>query len=281
MSAPVITVDGVSHRYGTTTALDIGHLVIGPGATAILGPNGSGKSPLLRLVATVATRQSGSVRVDGLDPDDPATRVALRRRLGYLGQDDGLPPRMRVGEFCEYVGALKEIRPQRLRRRWCHWALTTVGLDDVAGDRISTLSGGMRRRLALAQALLGDPDLLVLDEPLSSLDAHRRGDVVTLVADRAGAATLLIATHEADELATVCGNVVVMDRGRAIFTGTPQRLASTAAGLVWETDRPPPGIPTRAVAPGRFRCIGEPPRGAPAVTPSVADGYVATLGRAG
>jgi ABC-2 type transport system ATP-binding protein len=276
----VITVESVCHSYGATTALDIGHLVIGPGATAILGPNGSGKSTLLRLVATVANRQSGSLRIDGLDPDDPAARVAIRRRLGYLGQDDGLPPRMRVGEFCEYVGALKEIRPQRLRRRWCHWALTTVGLDEVAGDRISTLSGGMRRRLALAQALLGGPDLLVLDEPLSSLDARRRGDVVTLVAARADGATLLIATHEADELATVCGNVVVMDRGRAIFTGTPAQLAATAEGCVWETDRPPPGASTRAVAPGRFRCIGDPPPGAIPATPSVADGYVATPDRA-
>lgn len=277
MSAPVIAVEGVSHRYGTTIALDVGTLAIGPGATAVLGPNGSGKSTLLRLVATVATRQSGSVRIDGLDPDDPATRVAIRRRLGYLGQDDGLPPRMRVGEFCEYVAALKEIRPQRLRRRWCHWTLTTVGLDDLAGERISTLSGGMRRRLALAQALLGDPDLLVLDEPLVSLDARRRGDVVTLVADKARTATLLIATHEADELATVADSVVVMDRGRIVFSGTPPQLAARATGQVWETDRPHPDIPTRAVAPGRFRCVGDPPPGATPETPSVADGYIATL----
>ena len=123
MTAPTVALDAVQHRYGAADALAIERLVFEPGSTAVLGPNGSGKSTLLRLLATVAEIQSGTIRVGGLDPADQIERTAIRRRLGYVAQRDGLPPRMRVGAFCDYVGALKEIDSARLRRRWTTWAL--------------------------------------------------------------------------------------------------------------------------------------------------------------
>jgi ABC-2 type transport system ATP-binding protein len=280
MNAPTIGIDEVRHRYGTTPALTVERLVMERGATAVLGPNGSGKSTLLRLLATLTVPQVGTIRIDGLDPADPIERTAIRRRLGYVAQHDGLPSRMRVRDYCDYVGALKEIGPARLRRRWTTWSLDRLGLSSVADDRIRTLSGGMQRRLTVAQALLGRPDLLVLDEPLTSLDAEYRGAVTTMLVERSAETTTIVATHHADELATVCDRVVVLDGGHVIFAGQPDALAAKARGQVWETDVADPALPCRAVGPGRFRCVGPvPPPGAELTQPSVADGYLVLVRR--
>lgn len=279
MTAPTLALDGVAHHYGSKPALSIERIVFEPGATAVLGPNGSGKSTLLRLLATVNTPQTGEVRLGGLDPTDQVERTAVRRRLGYVAQRDGLPPRMRVGEYCDYVGALKEIGSPRLRRRWTTWVLERVGLGHVRGERIKELSGGMQRRLSIAQALIGQPDLLVLDEPLAGLDAEYRAELTALMMARATDATVVVATHHADELATVCPRVVVIDRGVLVFAGTPAMLAARAEGRVWESDQPVPHATSRAVGPGRFRNVAdEAPAAAEPVTPTVADGYLAIVG---
>jgi len=280
MTAPTIAVSGVTHRYGDTLALDIAELFADGGATAVLGPNGSGKSTLMRLLATLMMSQTGSIRIDGLDPTVPVERIAIRRRLGYVAQTDGLPGRLKVAEFCDYIAALKEIGPERLRRRWTAWALDRVGLGDLAADRISTLSGGMRRRLSIAQSLLGGPDLLVLDEPLTSLDAGQRSEVTSLITQTAAESSVVVATHHADELASVCGRIVVLDHGRSVFIGSPSELARRAAGRVWESSTPTAGATCRAVGPDRFHCVGDaPPPGAPAAEPTVADGYLTVIGR--
>ncbi|MEM8706095.1 MAG: ATP-binding cassette domain-containing protein, partial [Actinomycetota bacterium] len=182
MTGPVLLAEGLRQAAGSTTLLDLDRLRIDAGTTAVLGPNGAGKSTLLRMLATVNAPTAGTLHVEGIDALDPTGRVAVRRRLGYVAQRDGLPPRMRVQEYLDYVGALKEIGPERLRRRWAAWALERVELTEVRRDRISTLSGGMQRRLSIAQALLGGPDYLVLDEPLTSLDAEHRGRISSLIA---------------------------------------------------------------------------------------------------
>jgi ABC-2 type transport system ATP-binding protein len=265
-----VALDGVRHGYGGTEALTIDRLVFEPGSTAVLGPNGSGKSTLLRLLATVAAVQEGSLRVGGLDPADQLERTAIRRRLGYVAQRDGLPGRMKVDAYCDYVGALKEIDSARHRRRWGAWALDQVDLGSMSRDRISTLSGGMQRRLSIAQALLGGPDLLVLDEPLAGLDAEQRVVIGNLLAEMAEGITLICATHHAEELATLCHRVVVVDAGRPVFSGTPATLAEQAVGR----------MVCRAVGPGRFRCVGNTaPADAAPVDPTVADGYLALVHR--
>ncbi|MEM7139710.1 MAG: ATP-binding cassette domain-containing protein [Actinomycetota bacterium] len=280
MSAPTVAVHGISHRYGAKDALAVDRLVFESGSTAVLGPNGSGKSTLLRLLATVAELQTGAIRVGDLDPGDHLQRTAIRRRLGYVAQHDGLPPRMRVGAFLDYVGALKEIDAARLRRRWTSWALERVDLTEVKNERIGALSGGMQRRLAIAQALLGSPDLLILDEPLAGLDGERRAAISSLLVELAASITVICATHHAEELATLCHRVVVVDGGQPVFVGTPQTLADHAAGRVWETAQPDPSGISRAVGPGRFRCVADRiPAGHTAVVPTVADGYLATVRR--
>jgi len=278
MSAPTIAVDSIAHRYGSRPALSIDRLVFEGGSTAILGPNGSGKTTLLRLLATVAELQEGTIRVDGLDPTDPLERTAIRRRIGYVAQRDGLPSRMRVGAFCDYVGALKEIDSARLRRRWTAWSLDRVGLGPLANERIGSLSGGMQRRLSIAQALLGSPDLLVLDEPLAGLDAEQRADIANLFVMLAESITVICATHHAEELATLCHRVVVVDNGQPIFVGTPDTLVAQAAGRVWEATVADPNAVCRAVGPGRFRCVGDTvPPGQIPIPPTVADGYLAVV----
>ncbi len=257
MNAPTIALNSIHHRYGSADALAIDRLVFEAGSTAVLGPNGSGKSTLLRLLATVAELQTGSIRVDALDPTDQLERAAIRRRLGYVAQRDGLPPRMKVGAFCDYVGALKEIDSARLRRRWTTWALERVALSSVIDDRIGSMSGGMQRRLSIAQALLGSPDLLVLDEPLAGLDAEQRAEIGNLLVTLSESTTVICATHHAEELAGLCHRVVVVDGGQPIFVGTPATLAERAQGRVWESTEQTAGAVCRAVGPGRFRCVGE------------------------
>lgn len=280
MTAPMVAIESVHHRYGAADALAVDRLVFEAGSTAVLGPNGSGKSTLLRLLATVAEVQDGSVRVDGLDPSDQVQRTAIRRRLGYVAQRDGLPHRMRVGAFCDYVGALKEIDAARLRRRWTAWALEQVGLTAVSGDRIGSLSGGMQRRLSVAQALLGGPDLLILDEPLAGLDAEQRAEIGNLLVVLSESVTVICATHHAEELAGLCERVVVIDGGQPVFVGTPESLADRAINRVWEASEQAPGAVCRAVGPGRFRCVGDVvPVGATPAVPSVADGYLAIVRR--
>lgn len=277
---PLVSLRGVDFAYGHRRALAGIDLEAGPGATAVLGPNGSGKSTLLRLIATVVTTATGTVRIAGADPRRAADRVAIRRRLGYQPQSDALPHRLRVVDHLDYVAALCEITPRRLRRRWTAWALEMVGLTDVAAERIARLSGGMRRRLLFAQALLGGPDLLVCDEPLASLDAAWRSRLTTLLTHRAAEATVVVATHHADELAAVCHRVVVLDGGKVAFRGTPAELAERAQGRAWDVTRPPPaGAAARAVGPGRWRLVAErPPPGAHPATPSVHDGYLVVTG---
>ena len=282
MSAPTIAVTGLTHRYGSKPALELEDLVVAPGATVVLGPNGSGKSTLMRLLATVSGVQSGSLRIDGLDPSVFGERTAIRRRLGYQTQSGALPPSMRVDAFCDYVGSLKEIAGVRNRRRWTRWVLSRVGLDEVAHERIRTLSGGMQRRVALAQALIGLPDLLLLDEPMTSLDSEQRANVAGIVGERAAEGTVIVTTHHPDDVAAVCNHVLVLLRGRIVFSGTPAELSERARGFVWETDSIPAGSSSRSVGAGRHRCVSpEPPNGADLVEPTLQDGYTLAITRAG
>lgn len=278
MATPFVHIAQVRQIASKATILDVGDLDISGGTTAVLGPNGSGKSTLLRLLATVDAPAEGVIHINGVATEDATGRAAVRRRLGYVPQHNGLPPRMRVHEYLDYVGALKEIGPERLRRRWIAWALDHVDLASHRHSRIRTLSGGMQRRLTFAQALLGGPDYLVLDEPLTSLDVEYRNQITSLIADLGRRATIVVATHHADELAAVCHRVIVLDAGRIVYDGSPAELADRAIGHVWDAAQPDPHATCRAIGPERHRCVGAArPADARAAQPTVADGYVAVV----
>lgn len=278
-----IRASGVSRRYGATQALDEVDLTIEPGITGLLGPNGAGKTTLLSILATVNEPDSGHVSAFGWDPRDASERLEIRRRLGYLPQELGYHRYFTVAGFLSYVAILKEITDRRRRAEEVGRVLAAVGLEDRARTRIRALSGGMRQRLGIAQALLGQPALLILDEPTAGLDPEQRLRFRELLSGLPGDPVILLSTHQADDIAAICPSVVVLLQGRVQFVGAPAELASAAAGRVWAADeRDPRAHLSWRGTDGRWRHVGdEPPASAEFVTPTVEDGYLVLSHAAG
>lgn len=217
MTAPTLHLDGIAVRLAERFTLTVDSLTVGPGITVVQGANGSGKSTLLRLLATVVAPDAGRItvagrvvadRTDRTDRTDRADRadaaaidaalLATRRSLGYLPQHDSVPPRLRVFDHVDLVAVMRELGTDpRSRRAMVHRALVAVGMDDLGAERCGRLSGGQRRRVALAAALAGRPSLLVLDEPDASLDADQLTGLTRALTERAGDATIVVATHHA------------------------------------------------------------------------------------
>ena len=276
MTAAHLHVDAVSKRFGDRVALDRVDVLAQGGLIAVLGPNGAGKSTLLRCVATVLHPDSGSVAIDGLDPGKESERIEARRRLGYAPQEAGFDPRVRVFDALDLIAVLKDVTDERRRRRTVFEVLDRVGLDGRASERVGELSGGMRRRLVLAQALIGSPSLLVLDEPGAGLDPDERLRLREILAERRRTTTVLVATHLTDE-AAISDTVLVLAGNKVRFAGAPAQLAARADGRVWLHDGfPPPGVRASwQQADGRHRCLGNPPLGAELTEPSLEEGYLA------
>jgi ABC-2 type transport system ATP-binding protein len=261
-------VTGIEKSFMRTRALDGVTFDAGAGITGLLGPNGAGKTTLLRMMATVLAPDAGGLRLLGWDPGKADERLAIRRRLGYMPQEPGFHRNFTAFEFVDYVAILKEMVD-----------LTLMGLEGVMGRKIKALSGGMRRRVALAQALLGDPDLLVLDEPTAGLDPEQRLRFREIVSERSQDRTVILSTHQTEDVAAMCPRVVVMDEGRALFDGTPRELAEVARGRVWlAPERAAEAHLSWRTGDGDHRNIGQAPTGADLVEPTVEDGYLLLVG---
>ncbi|QNP71860.1 ABC transporter ATP-binding protein [Streptomyces roseirectus] len=273
-----LTATGLSLRYGGTHALDGVSLRLGRGVTGLLGPNGAGKTTLLRVLATAVPPDGGEFRALGHDPGTGAGRLALRRSLGYLPQNPGFHPDFTAFEFVDYVAILKELNDRGDRIREVRRVLEAVDLSDVRRTRLKRLSGGMRQRVALAAALVGDPGLLVLDEPTVGLDPEQRMRFRELIAQAGEGRTVLLSTHQTEDVAMLCHRVIVLTRGRVRFEGTPAELTARAAGRVWSSDgRDPAALAGWRTGTGSFRNIGDPPKGATLLEPTLEDGYLLTL----
>ncbi|MDI6099055.1 ABC transporter ATP-binding protein [Actinoplanes sp. NEAU-A12] len=271
----------MSKRYGSTVALDAVDLTIGVGVTGLLGPNGAGKSTLLRCLATALGPDAGSIRVHGFDPAVPAQRTEVRRRIGYLPQNPGLYPHFTAYDLLDYVAVLKEMTDTQRRRAEVRRVLDEVELTDRAKTKVRKLSGGMRQRLGLAQALLGDPELVILDEPTVGLDPEQRMSFRALISRIGERRTVLLSTHQTEDVGALCERVVVMSGGRVVFEGGPKELAGVAEGQVWLSESPP--VRNTAYwrnADGLYRTVGPRPDGAEATRPSIEDGYLLLLGTA-
>ncbi|TQS42384.1 ATP-binding cassette domain-containing protein [Cryptosporangium phraense] len=266
---------GLSVRYGRTVALNDVSFELGTGVTGLLGPNGAGKTTLLRVVATAATPDSGHLRVLGFDPLTGAGRLATRRRIGYLPQDPGFHRSFTAFEFVDYVAILKELTERRSRHAAVRDALDAVGLGDRRGSRIRTLSGGARQRVALAAALVGDPPVLILDEPTVGLDPEQRMRFRELIADLGEQRSVLLSTHQTEDVMSLCREVIVLDHGAVRFTGTPAELTALADGRVWtSTARGEGALASWRTGTGLFRNVGTPPPDADLLPPSLEDGYL-------
>ena len=262
----------LTKSYGGTRAVDDVTLSADRGVIGLLGPNGAGKTSLLRMAATVLAPDEGSLRLLGLDPGRADERVQIRRRLGYLPQNPGLYPGFTPYDMVDYVAVLKEHTDRERRRAEVRRVLEAVTLQDVMHKKIRALSGGMKQRVALACALVGQPDLLVLDEPANGLDPDQRLGLRSLLS---AAPTVLMATHNISEVSALCQQVYVMFSGRIRFAGTPAELAGLAHGRVWEDDRQDPDAVRSWLTPtGSYRHLGDPPSGAAVVDPTLDDGYL-------
>lgn len=273
-----VRVRALSKRYGATRVLDSLDLDLGTGVTGILGPNGAGKTTLLRCVATTLAPDSGEIRALGLNPADWAQRVKLRRRLGYLPQEPGYYSHFTAFELLDYIAILKELTTRAQRHEEVRRVLAEVELTDRATTKVRKLSGGMRQRLALAQALLGEPELLVLDEPTVGLDPEQRTRFRRLVSRIGEDRTVLLSTHQTEDVAALCERVVVMCDGSVLFHGTSGGLAGVATGHVWLADQAPADSwHYWRTADSRYRVLGDPPAAAELVPPGVEDGYLLVI----
>ncbi len=232
-----VEVSGVTRRFGRTQAVAGVSLVAGPGVLGLLGPNGAGKTTLLRMLATVIAPSSGRLRLLGRDPGCYGPRREIRRGLGYLPQDLGYYPGFTVAEFVEYFALLKEMPAGRVPQAVAT-AIERAGLGGRAGARLRTLSGGMLRRAGIAQAIVNEPELLLLDEPTAGLDPEQRVAFRALLRGLGERATVIVSTHLVEDVGAACGQVALLDAGTIVFGGTPGELTARGAGTGAAGDAP-------------------------------------------
>lgn len=212
-------------RAGRHLAVDGLDLALGAGVHGLLGPNGAGKSTLMRALATVVKPAGGQLTLLGARVDGRADLRRVRQQLGYLPQQFGFYPRFTVREFVEYMAWLKEM-PKGTVAEAVQRAIDRVGLADRADRRMKTLSGGMLRRAGIAQAIVNDPDLLLLDEPTVGLDPEQRLDFRDVLRDIGTDSCVLVSTHLVEDVAAACTDVVLMDKGRLLWQGAPSQLTA-------------------------------------------------------
>ena len=220
-----IELSDLTRRFGRNTAVAGVTLDAGPGVFGLLGPNGAGKTSLLRMLATILPPSSGSLRLLDRDPSGPAARREIRRRLGYLPQNLGYYPSFTVVEFVEYFALLKEIPPARVPKAVAT-AVERADLGAKARAKLRTLSCGMLRRVGIAQAIVNDPELLLLDEPTAGLDPEQRVAFRALMRDLGQTATVVVSTHLVEDVGAACSEVALMSEGRIVFRGTPAELTA-------------------------------------------------------
>ncbi|MFJ3581030.1 ABC transporter ATP-binding protein [Streptomyces sp. NPDC090127] len=216
---------GLTVRHRRTVALDRLDLDLGPGVHGLLGPNGAGKTSLIRVLATVAAPSDGRVELLGRDAGAHRERSEIRRRLGYLPQEFGFYPGFTVREFVAYVAWLKEMPADRAGGA-VERAVERVGLADRIDARLKTLSGGMVRRAGIAQAIVNEPELLLLDEPTAGLDPEQRVEFRTLLKEIGASSTVIVSTHLVEDVAAACTEVTLIEAGRVAFRGTTAELTA-------------------------------------------------------
>ncbi len=225
-----IQITSLKKTYGNKTALDGITFSVGNGMFGLIGRNGAGKTTLMRILATLSRPSGGQVTFDGIPLEDTKK---IRSFIGYLPQEFSLYQDMSILEIMRYLAALSDI-PEKTCRERIPRLLQQVNLWDDRTKKAGKLSGGMKRRLGIAQALLDDPQVLIVDEPTAGLDPEERLRFYTLLDEFSGSRTVVVSSHIMSDIEAVCENVAVLDAGRLLFAGTVEELAKKAEGKVFE-----------------------------------------------
>ena len=288
-----ISIQNLSKTYGRAVvpALSDLNLEIRHGTFGLLGPNGAGKTTLIKILSTQMEPSAGTVAVDGLDLR--RDRAEVRRRLGYLPQHFGAYPQLTAWEFLDYMGRLGGLHDKRQRRERVGQVLQDVALYEARDRKTGTFSGGMRRRLGIAQAIIAEPEFIIVDEPTVGLDPEERirlrGILGRLSADR----TILISTHIVGDISSTCEDLAVLRQGQLLFHGPPEDFVAKAEGKTWVLETDDAHFEeianrfsvTNINADGvgmELRIVGEaePPPGAQAAAPNLEDAYIYFMGGA-
>lgn len=238
----MLELDSVTHVYPNgTRALDGVTLTIPKGMFGLLGPNGAGKSTLMRTVATLQTPSAGSIRFEDIDVIRQPER--LRETLGYLPQDFGVYPRVSAYDMLDHMAVLKGIASARERRETVETLLNQVNLWPVRKKAIAGFSGGMRQRFGIAQALIGNPRLIIVDEPTAGLDPEERNRFLNLLAEIGENVVVILSTHIVEDVADLCPRMAVLAAGRIQLEGAPLSLIEETRGRVWAKTIAPDELP--------------------------------------
>lgn len=224
-----LKIDRLTKQYGAKIAVDRISLTLTPGVTGLLGANGAGKTTLMRMLCGILKPTSGTVSFDGVD----VSAEAYRRALGYLPQDFGYYPNFTGLDFLLYLSALKGLDRRGAEAR-SRELLELVGLSEAARKKIKTYSGGMKQRLGIAQALLNRPKLLILDEPTAGVDPRERIRIRSIIAELARDKIVLLATHVVTDVECIANEVLLMNKGRLVLSGTPEELIASIQGKAVE-----------------------------------------------
>ena len=229
----MLTIENLTHIYGNgTRALDDVSLTIPKGMFGLLGPNGAGKSTLMRSIATLQTPTSGSIRFGDIDVISEPEK--LRRVLGYLPQDFGVYPRVSAYDMLDHMAVLKGIANGRERKATVEALLNQVNLWPVRGKALAGFSGGMRQRFGIAQALIGNPELIIVDEPTAGLDPEERNRFLNLLAEVGENVVVILSTHIVGDVTDLCPRMAVLAGGKIQLEGVPADLQHTLEGRIWK-----------------------------------------------
>jgi ABC-2 type transport system ATP-binding protein len=284
-----LLIENLGKRYGQHWALRQLSLRCEPGMLGLVGPNGAGKTTLMRMIATLLDPTEGTIRWNGQDIRTHGG--ALRQALGYLPQEFGLYGEFSGRRFLRYLAAMKGL-PKSLAHRRVDEVLEIADLEPVADRKLTTYSGGMKQRIGIAQALLNDPELLIVDEPTAGLDPAERVRFRTLLASLTGDRVITLSTHIISDVEAVANRLLILQAGQVLLDATPEALLATTAGKVWSvtTDQATArqlratylvstlvtqksGVTLRIISPTR------PHEAAVVVDPSLEDAYLLTAGR--
>jgi ABC-2 type transport system ATP-binding protein len=282
-----IVIEQVVKRYGSHEALRGVDLRIGQGMFGLLGPNGAGKTTLLRILATLLRPTRGRVTFGSLDLGQARQRKAVRSLLGYLPQELGLYPDLTGREFLDYIGLLKRLHDRPARRKQIAALCDIVSLSNQIDRKVQTYSGGMKRRLGIAQALLGNPQVLVIDEPTAGLDPEERIRLRTLLTRVAEDRIVILSTHVVEDISQTCERIAVLDQGTLAFDGETRQLIEAATDHTWQflasSDyAPPTDLSIISALPQRYgtlyHVVGAKPQGpvqsVQPCSPTLEDGYI-------